>query len=489
MPPVVTVLTTASATHAEPANTPPRPTPTSTPGWTTRAADLRLPAQVDLEGLTEYNVTLTLRDFVAGLLEGQARIRYTNAEDISLPDVVVRLYPNTPGYNGALEIDGLRVDGTPAELTSELEGTAARILLPRALAPGEVVELAIDYRLRVPYANQAGYGALNREGDVMTLGGFYPALAVYEADHWQTDLVTGVGDPTYAEVAFFTVTVTVPSSVVVISSGRAIEKESTADGDDIWRLVGGPMRDFALVLGQSHAAITDVVDDVQVRFFYYTPGGQAVAQQVLSCACDALRAYEQLFGLYPYTELDLVQAPINASGLEYPGVVLLGPRALSQGDEWLELVVAHEVAHQWWYGLVGNDQVNAAWLDEGLASYSSILYFREIYGVDRANALMSYYYQQPYHAQSALIQQTPANLPVTYYSADNYGPVVYVHATNFFHDLHQAMGEEAFLELVQQFLVDYRYRVVDGEDFVAMAKNFDPVSADSLYLYWILGLP
>lgn len=442
-----------------------------------------------MHGLTEYYVTLTALDLSKGLLDGEARILYTNTTQEPLVDLLARLYPNTPGYGGTLEVRGVRVNGYSTDPSFELAGTAARIPLPDGLAPGRAVEIAIDYEMRVPPGNRSGYGALNREDGVLTLAGFYPALAVYEAQGWTADLVTGVGDPVYAETACFAVTVTVPSDMVVVTSGRALSEQTTEDGMEVHRFVGGPMRDFALAVGRGYAVTTGVRDDILVRFFHYTDEGHAAAHQVLSHAGDALQIYQRMFGPYPYTELELVEAPISASGLEYPGVVLLGSRALNQGPEWLELVVAHEVAHQWWYGVVGNDQVNAAWLDEGLASYSSLLYFRDVHGADRANAVTSHYYQRPYYAQSASLQQMPANLPVTSYTVENYGPVVYIHATNFFHDLHQALGEEAFVALMQRFLAEHRYGIAEGEDFVALAKIFDAPSVEALYSRWILGRP
>lgn len=466
-----------------------RPSPTPTATWAAYADDLREPSQIEAQRFPKYDLTLTLLDPDEGLFEGRACIQYVNDAAAPVPDLVLRLYPNTPGYGGSLEIQRLSLNGAPVESALEMEGTAARVLLPQALAPDQAASIVADYQLKVPYRNPAGYGALNREGDVMTLGGFYPTLAVRQADGWKADLVTGVGDPLYAETAFFSVTVTVPSYVVVVTSGRAVGRETRENGMEISRFVGGPIRDFALVLGRDYTLTADTVNDVLIRFVSYTRDGQASAQQILEYTQDALLTYERLFGPYPYTELDMIQSPISASGLEAPGAVQLGAKALNQGDQWLELVVAHEVAHQWWYGIVGNDPVNAAWLDEGLASYSSILYFREIYGVDRAEALMSYYYQQPYYAQSASYQRMPANLPVTSYDSNNYGPVVYIHATNFFHDLHQALGEEDFLDLMHRFLAAYHYRIADGGDFISMAKTFDATEVEALYDHWISGRP
>jgi aminopeptidase N len=483
---------TSSVTDPEPTPLSPSPVPTSTPTpspeWMSYTADLRHLPQADLGGLPIYDLTLTLRDDEQGIWEGEARIRYVNNAERPLSDLLLRLYPNTPGYGGSLEIQRLRVDGVSVQPVLEMEGTAARVPLPHPLAPDRSALVTTEYQLAVPYANRAGYGAFNREGHVMTLGGFYPTLAVYEQG-WQSDLVTGIGDPLHAEAAFFTVTVTVPSDVIVVTSGRSVERKSAPQGTEIQRFVGGPIRDFALVLGRGYTSTVGTRDEVQIRVFSHTPEGLAAAPDILQYTQDAVQTYERLFGPYPYTELDMIQSPISASGLEAPGAIQLGPKTLNQGAQWLELVVAHEVAHQWWYGMVGNDQVNAAWLDEGLASYASMLYFREVYGADYADTLLFSYYQQPYYAQSPSYQRTPANLPVTAYTAANYGPVVYIHATNFFHELHQALGEEDFLALLHQFLAEYKYRIADAEDFIALANTYDPAAVTVLYAHWIQGKP
>lgn len=457
------------------------------PDMRATALNTRVVPDLDLVRLPRYTVALTLTEPTAGMLVGRTAIHYTNNTGVPLPDVLLRLYPNTPGYNGALNIRTLSVDGDPSVTAFELSGTAMRIPLVKPLEPGEMVEILVAYDLQVPYHNRAGYGALNREAGVLTLGGFYPALAVFGPDGWQAELVTELGDPVHAEVALFDLTVNVPAGLTVIGSGHVLEQKQDAAGAAIWHLVGGPLRDFALVIGGSYTTVSCQVRDVNVSFAYYDVTDATLPAQVANRACNALEIYERLIGSYPYTELRIIQAPINASGLEYPGAILLGPRAFARGSEWLELVVAHETAHQWWYGLVGNDQVHQAWIDEGLASYSSILYFREQYGSEYAERVMKDYYRDPYTSTSLALQQMPANLSVTAYSESTYSPVVYIRSTNFFYELHQTFGERDFLQLLTQLQSHYSYEILREEDLLQMAQQFDPEQAVALYDYWILG--
>jgi aminopeptidase N len=88
---------------------------------------------------------------------------------------------------------------------------------------------------------------------------------------------------------------------------------------------------------------------------YYLPGHQAAAQSVLAHATASLRLYSDLYGPYPYTELDLVEAPLNMRGMEYSGLVLIGEDLYRTPQEFLTFLVAHEVAHEWWYAVVGNN--------------------------------------------------------------------------------------------------------------------------------------
>ena len=120
---------------------------------------------------------------------------------------------------------------------------------------------------------------------------------------------------------------------------------------------------------------------------YWLPGHEEAGRAVLQHTAAALRVYSDWFGPYPYAELRVASAPISFRGMEYPQVFLLGVQLYDRYRDQLEIRAVHEVAHQWWYQLVHNDPVNEPWVDEGLAEYSSRIYYEAVHGEDAANIL------------------------------------------------------------------------------------------------------
>ena len=101
----------------------------------------------------------------------------------------------------------------------------------------------------------------------------------------------------------------------------------------------------------------------------------------------SLRAFSDYFGDYPFRDMRVAPAPTAFRGMEYPQVMLIGVELYARFRENLELLVVHEMAHQWWYNQVGSDQVRTPWLDEGLAEYSMYFYYQQRYGEESAQSL------------------------------------------------------------------------------------------------------
>src|SRR5690606_29132021 len=108
---------------------------------------------------------------------------------------------------------------------------------------------------------------------------------------------------------------------------------------------------------------------------YYLDGGLNGAQAALNYATGSLAEFNRMFGEYPYRELDVLAMPTTGFGMEYPGVIAIANRFYGEAGGAFAEAVVHEIAHQWWYNLVGNDQPDIPWLDESLANYSYYLYF------------------------------------------------------------------------------------------------------------------
>src|SRR5699024_596396 len=121
------------------------------------------------------------------------------------------------------------------------------------------------------------------------------------------------------------------------------------------------------------------VDGTLVKL-YYLDENPSMMKKSLEIGENSLKVFNKLFGQYPYGAYSIVMTEFP-TGMEYPGIVFISEDYFREElSSRLEQVIVHETAHQWWYGLVGNDQIKEAWLDESLASYSESIYYKEIYG-------------------------------------------------------------------------------------------------------------
>jgi aminopeptidase N len=226
------------------------------------------------------------------------------------------------------------------------------------------------------------------------------------------------------------------------------------------------------------------VEGITVNSVFYA-GHDEGGARALDYASEALRLFNARIGAYPFAELDVVETPTLAGGIEYPGLVVINSSYYEDGSNRMEWVVAHEVLHQWWYSLVGNDQVDEPWLDEALSQYCTLLYFEERYEEDVADGLFESVFQKPYERLQETGRDKPAGLPVAAYDSSEYGPVVYQKGPLYFHELRQEVGEGPFWEILQTYFEQNRYRIATPEDWLAAVETVTGKEHRDLYEAWI----
>jgi aminopeptidase N len=185
-------------------------------------------------------------------------------------------------------------------------------------------------------------------------------------------------------------------------------------------------------------------------------------------------------GAYPFAELDLVDAPGAFGGIEYPGLILIG---VVDGSRFFETATVHEVGHQWFYSLVGSDQLLEPWLDEGAASYTEVLYTEAIKGEDAARR-----YLDGFRGALSFVDNPdlPIGLPVAEYAAARaYGPIVYAKGALFFDALRGELGDETFFAFLQSYYADYRYGFATAADFQAAAEQTCACTLGALFDLWV----
>lgn len=429
---------------------------------------------------SQYAISLTV-DIVRAQVTGEQQVRYTNAEGVSLRDLYLRLFPNTPGYGGGMQVTSIRLNGEPVSPEVRLGGSALRLLLNPPLAPMETVTLNLTFTVTVPLTDEIDYAQFAYVRGVMALPEVYPLIPVYDDEGWNVEIAPEYGDAVYSDVAFYQVDVTAPPAMTLVTSGECWAPEAGR-----WSCQAGPVRDFALILGDDYQVARQVAEGAIVNSYFYS-GHREGGEQALRMAVDAFTLYSRLFGPYPYEELDVVETPTRAGGIEYPTLVVISDR-LYTGHPRLEWVVAHEVAHQWWYGVVGSDQVDEPWLDEALTQYTTLLYHEFFYGAETADEILKGDFQAAYDRLVDEGNDMPAGLPVAAYPRDLYSPVVYRKGALYFHALRQRVGDENFFAILRAYYRRHRYGIATPDSFLATVKAVTGSEHRDLYERWILGV-
>ncbi len=442
----------------------------------------------ELPNAPVYHMILDIDDRLSAV-GGRLAVRYTNEEAIPLDEIYFHLYPNL--LDGSIEIANLTVDGQM--VTPQLEGvnnSVMRLPLPAPLAPGEQVVVDMVFTTEPADRIARNYGVLANVDGVLALAHFFPQIAVYDDEGWNIETPDINGDVSYSDAAYYLVQVSAPEQATVAAGGVAVD-EQTENGRTTTTYAAGPMRDFFLAASNDYIVLSEQVGDITVNS--YAPAGvEAGAQSALETAVDSLAIFSDLFGPYPYSELDLVTTSTAALGIEYPGIVVNTVRMYDPDNEsdrfpaavLLESTTAHEVAHQWFYGLIGNDQLDEPWLDEALTQYATYRYYLAQYGEQGGEGFFRSLQSRWERIEEADI---PIGQPVAAYSGPEYGAIVYGRGPIFVRTLAEEMGQETFDAFLRDYYARYRLGIADGASFQALAESHCDCDLGPLFAEWVLS--
>ncbi len=454
-------------------------------------------AELDtLDTLPRYDITVTL-NAISETLAGQQHVHIVNTSPDPWRALVFRLYPMLPQYNGGLQnvmvIHSAAINGKTINISYLANNTAIELLLPEVLQPNQSVEVDLRWLINIPvWSDQSGiYALFGKSQQMITLPLFYPSLAVYQplrgvqAGTWWQETGTARGDSAFNVTSLFVVTATMPADLAPVTSGTLITS-TFIEGQQarhVW--VTGPSREFLLHVSSQFRSTYVEAYGTRVTS-HWLPGQEAMGRAALNYAIAALRIYSDLFGAYPFRDMRVAPAPLNYRGMEYPQVSLLGVELYDRYRNTLEILVAHEVAHQWWYQVVHNDPVNEPWLDEALAEYSVKLYLEEMYGGEDANDLQAERWQTTINSIKSQGGDRPVNQSVGDFASDpQYEGVVYGKGALFYDTLRQALGDRRFNKFLRDYLEDHRYQIVNTDDWLAAIRTLNTPELEVLYESWV----
>jgi hypothetical protein len=421
-------------------------------------------------------------------------LSYTNSESVALDSLFFRLFPNGGASygNGSLVVSEAKVGDQPVKTNLSLSNSVLEVQLPQVLQPGDQAQIGLSFAGTVPvdYGGERtdAYGIYNYSEGVLALSGWYPILAVYDEAGWHLNPASPVGDSVFSEMAYYDVIITTSSDQVLAATGVQVNEKPVGDVTQ-YQYISGPARDFFIIASPEFKVKSQTVDGTKVNSFYL-PGQEPGGTKGLDVGVESVQVYNDEFGQYPYTELDIIDAPMrNAGGVEFPGIVLIESSRYDDPENPVFInTVAHEVAHQWWYNLVGNDVIAEPWLDEALTTFSAGIYFEEVYGEEGYQGIASYW-QQSYDKVVQAGNDDQVTRSLTYFenSADpeRYGPVVYSKGALFFYNLRKEIGDRAFFSALQKYYRQLKYQVAAGEDLLMAFEDASGRQLDAFYQEWL----
>lgn len=410
---------------------------------------------------TQYTLTARL-DYAGHSATVDQQIAYINNTGEPLDELLLVVEPNR--FSGAFTLDDLAwQDGQPVEAYT-LEGPSLTIPLRAPLNSQDEVAFSLSYQLDIPNQN-APFGYTDRQTN---LGDWYPFVPPYvPGEGWLVREAAYLGEHLAYDVADFQVDIELANPASADGRPLVIAASAPTEGQgDRYHYQLEAARSFAWSVSDQYQVLTTTVGDVTVTGYSF-PFHASADQPALQATADALALYSEVYGPYPHKSLSVVEADF-LNGMEYEGLVFLSHAFYDYftgtPENNLIIIAAHETAHQWFYGWVGNDQALEPWLDEALSTYSESLFYESVYP-----ELLDWWWQNRVY-----FHDPQGWVDITIYEAAGFYPyrdTVYLRGTLFLKDLEDLMGKQAFLDFLQDYLHTYRYQLATTSDFFNLLQQ------------------
>ena len=481
---------------------------------------LSIPGYPGPESTANYSIDVLLSPD-SSTIEGTAEIFFTSGVEFPVDTLWLHLYPNayrdhTTAFGqdleaqgrfrfrrseesdrGFIDLNGWTMNEEPEDIVIQVEGTLGYIVLDQPLAAGESVVLSGNFLVKVPKF----WSRMGHSGETYQITQWYPKMCVLDEEGWHRSRYHDAGE-FFSDYGNYSVSIDVPVDFITAATGRVLETDFNADSTrrvDHWTAEN--VHDFAWCASPDYT-IRDHV------FTYPDSGGTVRVHLVLldddedywkdiPAAVDStLVYYGEWYMPYPYNDLWVVDPVVAASGgMEYPQFVFAA-EALPM-TRILEMVTIHEVGHQWFYGLLGNNEADEAWLDEGMNTFSELRYMERRHGFsgnmtttpDWLLSISDGDLQALSYASEVHNDITPVLSRATDAGDGSYstGYTYYTKPALFMSLIQVQLGDELFNEIMSAYFQRFAHCHPHTEDFQAIVEEFSNRSWQMEFDYWLRG--
>ncbi|HHU63056.1 MAG TPA: hypothetical protein GXZ32_02430 [Clostridiales bacterium] len=420
-----------------------------------------------------YNMYIDL-DFRNRLLHGVSSITFVN-KNASCAVLWFQLYQNDMEKK-LMEIETITVGGKEADFT--YYNNLVAVFCPKVFKKEEEVSVTFTYKAEIPRCNDYTFYGL--KDDIFALSRFYPSLVPQRNNGWITTPPSEIGDPFVSDAGYFDVVIKAPITQTVLASGE-VAGAAISGNKQFIRVLAGPARTFSIISSHKFGLVTGEHRGTKI-ISAYKKGNEKAGLNNLIYTKKALNTFQRLLGEYPYHYIYVCQAPIRSSGMEYSGMIWISRARMEEGGS--ESTVAHEIAHQWWFNAVGNDEYREPWLDESLARYCEVLYYEENYG--RSHGKIRFQnMQQGYIGTTDGRKGLKIGMSLDKYDEDTYFPTVYEKGAMFQHQLRSIMGDKRYFKALGKYYKEYMWKIATTKDFENIINGYTKKHVSLLFDHWV----
>ena len=447
--PTQTSIPTETPIPTDTATLTPAPTNTSAPTSTT-LPDTPIPQ--NLRTLYTFYVAL---NYSAKNVAVNETIRYFKLTGQSLSNVVMAVEPNL--WSNCFSLSALNQDGNAVN-NYTLNGQRLTIYPAQAIQPGAAATFSLSYNLTLPPKRfESTFGYL---GYQINLTDWYPFIVPFINGQWVLHDPWAFGEHLVYDSVDFDVNLKVNDSSVIVAASAPGESNGQWTR---YQLNGA--RTFVLSASDRFKMSESAVGVVKIRSYYFA-GDENAGGAVLWMETQSLGLYDAKFAPFPYPSISVVETD-HADGEEFDGLVFVSANFYAEyngsAKSNLIMIGTHEIAHQWWFGLVGDDSAMEPWLKESLAVYSERLFYQynyPNYGNWWWDFRVNYFSPSGYVDQSIYCFST--------FRA--YVNAVYLNGANFLEELRVRVGDDAFFAFLKDYAARYAHKHSTASDFFATLR-------------------
>lgn len=393
---------------------------------------------------------------------------------------------------GNIKIKSVHIDNKSINFTTNNQ--ILKISLTPLLKPKKNLKIDIDFELTIPN----GRDRLGYFNDQYSITNWYPILSIFDekTGTWDENSFYKIGESNHSSISNYCINLTVPKNMIVVSSGKTISETPNNETKKL-NIICSKSRDFVLFMSPYYKKISKKINNTTINSYYLEYNKESeinkdkkgfilcpkyISQRLLSLCMNSFKYFNEKFGSYNYTELNIVESYLTGGAMEYPQVIQMGnytriPIRNYSLNEWLDTenlicplwideAIVHETAHQWWYSMVGNNEFKEPFLDESLAEFSTRMFFKKNYqNITRKKAI-------PALTKENFLTSPPISSSVNHFNNwRDYSQIIYNKGALLLESLTEDLGEEKVFTILNEYFYEHKYKIATIKDFLDIVEK------------------